>query len=138
MRGQLSKVGRMINATISSAVPLPAAKPVEAADSAKRDRDNDAVSRAAAAAAERRDAANEEDPGVDRAAAAETVAQAMFTEFPSNASLEIAVNDQDDGFVYRAVDRETGEVIKQFPAEEVLERLERMAKTQGLAVDGRV
>lgn len=128
----------MINTATTSAVSGPAARPVEAADTTKRDRDTEIVNRAVAAAAERRDAANEEDPGVDRAAAAETVAKAMFTEFPSNASLEIAVNDQDDGFVYRAVDRETGEVIKQFPAEEVLERLERMAKTQGLAVDGRV
>lgn len=128
----------MINTATTSAVSAPAARPVEAADTTKRDRDAETVNPAVAAAAERRDAANEEDPGVDRAAAAEAVAKAMFTEFPSNASLEIAVNDQDDGFVYRAVDRETGEVIKQFPAEEVLERLERMAKTQGLAVDGRV
>jgi len=48
------------------------------------------------------------------------------------------VNDQKDGFIYKAVDRDTGEVVKQYPAEEVLDRLERLAKTQGLAVDGRV
>jgi flagellar protein FlaG len=84
------------------------------------------------------EAAAEKEPVVDREAAAETLAKAMFTEFPPNSTLEIDVNDQDNGFIYKAVDRETGEVIKQFPAAEVLERLERMSKFQGLAVDGLV
>ena len=80
----------------------------------------------------------EKEPVVNRVAAAETIADALSMDFPSNASLEIAVNDQKDGFIYKAVDRDTGEVVKQYPAEEVLDRLERLAKTQGLAVDGRV
>lgn len=80
----------------------------------------------------------EEEPVVDRGAAAETVAKALNMDFPRNSALEIAVNDQDDGYVYRAVDRDTGEVIKQFPAEEVLNRLERVNRMQGLAVDGQV
>lgn len=79
-----------------------------------------------------------EEPVVDRAAAAETVAKALDMDFPKNSSLEIAVNDQDSGFVYRAVDNDTGEVIKQFPAEEVLSRLERLNRMQGLAVDGSI
>lgn len=86
--------------------------------------------------AEREQAA--EEPKVDRAAAAETLAKALDMDFPKNSSLEIAVNDQDNGFVYRAVDNDTGEVIKQFPAEEVLSRLERLNRMQGLAVDGQV
>jgi flagellar protein FlaG len=90
------------------------------------------------AAIEEKQQQAEEEPVVDRKAAAETVAQALKMDFPSNSALEIAVNEQDDGFVYRAVDRDTGEVLKQFPAEEVLSRLERLDRMQGLAVDGQV
>lgn len=118
---------------------IPGAKapaPINRPDKAEKElkRETEAISEAIA---EKRKQA-EEDPKVDREAAAETVARALDMDFPKNASLEIAVNDQDDGFVYRAIDRDTGEVIKQFPAEEVLSRLERLNRMQGLAVDGAI
>lgn len=80
----------------------------------------------------------QEDPKVDRQGAARVVSMAMMADYPPNASLEIDVHDETGGFVYKAVDRETGEVIKQFPAEEVLKRLERMSRLKGLAVDDTV
>ncbi|WP_417519466.1 flagellar protein FlaG [Minwuia sp.] len=126
----------MISATGSVPVGTDALKPT-----VKSGPDEDRQTTRSAQIEQRRaEKASEEaaEPVVDRGAAAETVARAMFTEFPSNATLEIDVNDQKAGFIYKAVDRDTGEVIKQFPAEEVLAQLERLAKVQGLAVDGNV
>jgi flagellar protein FlaG len=61
--------------------------------------------------------------------------QALGPDFPSNASLQIDISEATGGFIYKAVDRDSGEVIKQFPPEDVLERLERKNKAQGLALD---
>lgn len=72
---------------------------------------------------------------VDRGRITAAIEGALGTDFPSNASLQIDVSEETGGFVYKAVDRESGEVIKQFPPEEVLERLERKHKSQGLAID---
>lgn len=77
----------------------------------------------------------DEEPQVDRQGAARIVGKAMMADYPPNASLEIDVLDEGGGFVYKAVDPETGEVLKQFPAEEVLKRLERMSRLKGLAVN---
>lgn len=120
---------------ISSKLLPQSVRPVEKTDQLPaKPKQNEAVAKAA----ERREQEAVEEPVVDKQAAAETIAAAMFNDFPSNASLEIDVNDHEDGFVYKAVDRDTGEVLKQFPAAVVLERLERMSKVQGLAVDGKV
>lgn len=110
----------------------PTSRPDKAEEKPKQE------TRAALAVIEEKRQQEAEEPVVDREAAAETVAAALDMDLPANSALEIAVNDQDDGFVYRAVDRETGEVLKQFPAEEVLSRLERLNRFQGLAVDGQV
>lgn len=87
------------------------------------------------AIADQEDEGRTDDPRVDRQGAARIVANAMMAEYPPNASLEIDVLEDGGGFVYKAVDPETGEVLKQFPAEEVLKRLERMSRLKGLAVD---
>lgn len=43
--------------------------------------------------------------------------------------------DESGGFVYLAVDSETGEVVRQYPPEEVLERLKPFQEPVGLTVD---
>lgn len=88
--------------------------------------------------AEREAAQNEEDPKVDRQRITDTITAALRNDFPANTNLQIDIADATGSFVYKAVDRDSGEVVKQFPAADVLERLERMAKVQGLGIDSEV
>lgn len=89
--------------------------------------------REAAATAKR-----EEEPKVDRQRITDTITAALRSDFPANTNLQIDIADATGSFVYKAVDRDSGEVMKQFPAADVLERLERMAKVQGLGIDSEV
>lgn len=88
--------------------------------------------------AEREAAQKEEDPKVDRQRITDTITAALRNDFPANTNLQIDIADATGSFVYKAVDRDSGEVVKQFPAADVLERLERMAKVQGLGIDSQV
>jgi len=88
--------------------------------------------------AEREAAQAEEDPKVDRQRITDTITAALRNDFPANTNLQIDIADETGSFVYKAVDRDSGEVVKQFPAADVLERLERMAKVQGLGIDSQV
>ncbi|MDF1732824.1 MAG: flagellar protein FlaG [Minwuia sp.] len=88
--------------------------------------------------AEREAAQKEEDPKVDRQRITDTITEALRNDFPANTNLQIDIADATGSFVYKAVDRDSGEVVKQFPAADVLERLERMAKVQGLGIDSQV
>ncbi len=97
--------------------------------------ENPAATKRAEAEAEK---ANRTEPVVDREAVAETIARALYDDFPSGASLDIEVNDDADVVIYKAIDPDTGEVLKQFRPEEVVDRLERLSKAKGLAVDSSV
>lgn len=88
--------------------------------------------------AEQEAAQKEEDPKVDRQRITDTITAALRNDFPANTNLQIDIADATGSFVYKAVDRDSGEVVKQFPAADVLERLERMAKLQGLGIDSQV
>lgn len=88
--------------------------------------------------AEREAAQKEEDPKVNRQRITDTITAALRNDFPANTNLQIDIADATGSFVYKAVDRDSGEVVKQFPAADVLERLERMAKVQGLGIDSQV
>ena len=79
-----------------------------------------------------------EEPVVDRAQAEAAIVEALGPQFPSNASLKIDIAEETGQFVYKAVDRDSGEVVKQFPPEQVLEQLGRRAKIHGNAIDGTV
>jgi flagellar protein FlaG len=58
---------------------------------------------------------------------------------PQNASrLSIDRDDVTGDFVYRFLDARTGEVMRQFPAEEMLELLRFLGEQPGLVVDQRV
>lgn len=88
--------------------------------------------------AEREAAQKEEDVKVDRQRITDTITAALRDDFPANTNLQIDIADATGSFVYKAVDRDSGEVVKQFPTADVLERLERMAKLQGLGIDSQV
>lgn len=63
------------------------------------------------------------DDKVGRIAQLEQVAQEAFSG--DNVKLSIEFDKASGLFVYRGLDRETGEVVREYPPEEVLERLAR-------------
>ena len=57
---------------------------------------------------------------------------------PSNSKLQIT-HDKDTGtFVYRSIDAETGEVIRQWPSDEILKLRESVRELEGMLVDTRI
>jgi flagellar protein FlaG len=57
---------------------------------------------------------------------------------PANTKLQIE-QDKDTGtFIYRSIDPETGEVVRQWPPEELLKLREHLAEIEGLLVDKEV
>ena len=53
-------------------------------------------------------------------------------------SMQISQDDETGRFVYKSVDVETGEVVRQFPPEEMLNFISRFREAAGLLVDGEV
>jgi flagellar protein FlaG len=53
----------------------------------------------------------------------------------ANTHLVIEKDDVNGGFVYKSIDRETGEVIKQFPREDVLKAIARAKAAEGQILD---
>jgi len=71
----------------------------------------------------------------------ETVAEAIERYIPEalpNTRLSI-VHDEDTGlFVYKAVDRDSGEVVRQYPADEILRFIAFYREREGVVVDDSV
>lgn len=57
---------------------------------------------------------------------------------PQNTSLEFSIDDESGTVVVKVTDRETKEVIKQFPSEEALELAKALDKLKGLLVQQKV
>ncbi len=72
-----------------------------------------------------------EDPLVK---AAETIQEFVPQEGPET-ELRIDKDDETGRFVYKSVDKESGEVIKQFPPETILELISQYRSLEGLVVD---
>lgn len=53
-------------------------------------------------------------------------------------SLKISQDDDTGRFVYKSVDVKTGEVVRQFPPEEILNFISRFRDAAGLIIDGEV
>lgn len=76
----------------------------------------------------------------DAASSLSRLAEALDRFVPKdlpNTKLQI---DQDDGsgqFVYKAVDQDSGEVVRQYPSEEILRFISFYREREGLLVDGR-
>ncbi len=56
-------------------------------------------------------------------------------EFPPNTRLRINLDDDSGRFVYQSVDNDSGEVVRQFPSEAILELVNSFRPITGLAVD---
>jgi uncharacterized FlaG/YvyC family protein len=57
---------------------------------------------------------------------------------PSNSKLQIEQDKETGTFIYRTVDSETGEIIRQWPPEQLLKLRESLAQMEGMLVDKQV
>jgi uncharacterized FlaG/YvyC family protein len=57
---------------------------------------------------------------------------------PSNSRLQITHDKNTGAFVYRSVDPETGEMIRQWPSEEILKLKESVRELEGMLLDTHV
>lgn len=61
--------------------------------------------------------------------------KAFKSKLPDNAKLSIEIDDDTGKVVYKSIDRETGETIKQYPPKAVLEQLAYYREIAGVSVD---
>jgi uncharacterized FlaG/YvyC family protein len=54
---------------------------------------------------------------------------------PSNSKLQVEKNKELGTFIYRSINPDTGEVIRQWPPEQLLEMREYLKEMEGLLVD---
>lgn len=57
---------------------------------------------------------------------------------PSNSKLQIEQDKETGTFIYRSVDPETGEVIKQWPPEQLIKLREYLREMEGMLIDKKV
>jgi|SRR5215470_11981071 len=57
---------------------------------------------------------------------------------PANSKLQIEQDKETGTFIYRTVDSETGEIIRQWPPEQLLKLRESLAEMEGMLVDKHV
>lgn len=70
----------------------------------------------------------------------ETVAQAIERYVPKdlpNTQLKIDHDKNADLYVYKAVDRDSGEVVRQYPADDILRFIAFYREREGLVVDSK-
>jgi uncharacterized FlaG/YvyC family protein len=65
----------------------------------------------------------------------EALEKLMRQGLPSNTKLEIEKDKKTGTFIYRSVDPETGEVVRQWPPEEILKLRAALRDMEGLLVD---
>lgn len=66
---------------------------------------------------------------------AEAILNKALSLKSANTKLSIDVDDESGLFVYKGVDKSSGEVVSQFPAEEVLALISYYRETEGIVVD---
>lgn len=76
------------------------------------------------------------DPAEDDplASAAATIEE-LVGGFTGEGELEILLDEEADRFIYQSVDPETGEVLRQFPPEEILQLVRAIRDMEGLVID---
>ncbi|MBK5911053.1 hypothetical protein CCR85_06055 [Rhodothalassium salexigens] len=71
----------------------------------------------------------------DRLAEAEAMIAEMTVGLRGEGRFEVVVDEESKRFIYRAVDEQTGEVIRQFPPEAILKAVRAIREFEGLLVD---
>lgn len=69
---------------------------------------------------------------------AEAILNKALSLKSTNTKLSIDVDDSSGLFVYKGIDKTTGEVVSQFPAEEILALIAYYREAEGLVVDEKV
>ena len=78
----------------------------------------------------------EERPDDQRVGKLEQLQRVADEAFQDSAfKLSISYNEASGRFVYKGVDRETGEVVREFPAEEMLDRIAKLRTMTGVSID---
>jgi len=74
-----------------------------------------------------------------RVAALEAAVEKLVKKsLPSNSRLQITHDKNTGTFVYRSVDPDTGEMIRQWPSEEILKLRESMRELESMLFDTRI
>ena len=86
----------------------------------------------------RNDQARASAPNVNPIGKAEELLNRLLSSELGQSRLRINRHDAAGRFVYESIDKRSGEVVKQFPTEEILEVLAFYREAQGLVVDDEV
>jgi len=65
----------------------------------------------------------------------EAMANLIKKSLPSDSKLQIEQDEETGTFIYRSIDPETGEVLKQWPSEDILHLRASLRELQGLLFD---
>ena len=135
----MSEIGNIHNA--SQPIKLQTKEPAEARNIVPADsgatsetaRPNETQNLKVVSLSSSSDLSDERDP-LEKAA--ELVEQFLPEENTApNTKLRIDRDESSGNFIYQSVDEETGEVIRQFPSEEILKVLSFYRELEGIAVD---
>lgn len=69
---------------------------------------------------------------------AEAILNKALSLKSANTKLSIDVDDDTGLFVYKGIDRRSGEIVSQFPAEEILALIAHYREAEGIVVDEKV
>lgn len=69
---------------------------------------------------------------------AEAILNKALSLQSANIKLSIDVDDESGLFVYKGIDKQSGEVVSQFPAEEILALIASYREKEGIVVDEKV
>lgn len=69
---------------------------------------------------------------------AEAILDKALSLQSANIKLSIDVDDESGLFVYKGIDKQSGEVVSQFPAEEILALIASYREKEGIVVDEKV
>lgn len=86
----------------------------------------------------RNDQARASAPNVNPIGKAEELLNRLLSSELGQSRLRINRHDAAGRYVYESIDKRSGEVVKQFPTEEILEVLAYYREAQGLVVDDEV
>jgi flagellar protein FlaG len=121
----------MANVSMSNPLPPPSVTKV-----VRREDDKAAVDTAVNVASAENNAPEQQKPeGVPNSKLNELQQLTEQAFAADDLRLSISFEKSIGRFVYRGVDRETGEVVREYPPEEVIERIAHLREIAGIAVD---
>lgn len=74
-------------------------------------------------------------PGNPLEVAAQALNEALAGKLQVNSRLSIERDESSNRYVFKSINRDTGEVIRQYPTEQMLSQIARVRQIAGLTVD---